>query len=56
MEQKPNILLFFPAYNDEDTIRAVTEKSWKVLSKIANKFEILIIDDGSPDRTGEVAD
>jgi glycosyltransferase involved in cell wall biosynthesis len=53
---KPNISLFFPVYNDEGTVRAVTEKAIRVLSELCSKFEIVIVNDGSPDRAGEIAD
>jgi glycosyltransferase involved in cell wall biosynthesis len=53
---KPNVSLFFPVYNDERTVRLVTEKALKVLSDLAEDYEVLIIDDGSPDRSGEIAD
>lgn len=57
MENKqPKIFLFFPVYNDEKTIRTVTEKSLKVLSDIASEYEILIVHDGSPDNSGKIAD
>ena len=54
--RKPDITLFFPVYNDEFTIPIMVEKSIQVLNEIANKYEIIIINDGSPDKSGEVAD
>lgn len=56
MSDKPDITLFFPVYYDERTVRTVAEKALKVLSDIAGRYEILIIDDGSPDRSGEIAE
>jgi glycosyltransferase involved in cell wall biosynthesis len=55
-EPKPNISVFFPVYRDERTVRAVTEKALAVLRELANEYEVVIIDDGSPDRAGEIAD
>ncbi len=55
-EAKPEITLFFPVFNDENTVRQVTEKALEVLSELASESEVLIIDDGSPDRSGEIAD
>ncbi len=56
IEKKPNISLFFPVYNDQNTVDQITDKSIKVLNQIADEYEILIIDDGSPDKSGEIAD
>ena len=53
---KPDITLFFPVYNDEFTIPIMVEKSIKVLEEIANNYEVIIINDGSPDNSGHVAD
>jgi glycosyltransferase involved in cell wall biosynthesis len=53
---KPRISLFFPVYRDEATVRRVTEKARKVLADVASEYEILIVDDGSPDRSGAIAD
>ncbi len=48
--------LFFPVYKDEETVRIVAEKALRLVSSIGGDHEIIIIDDGSPDRSGEVAD
>lgn len=53
---KPTIALFFPVYGDEETVEIVTEKARKVLSDVASDYKIIIVDDGSPDRSGEIAD
>lgn len=47
--------LFFPAYNEEEVIAQTIEKAAKVLPKVAEKYEILIVNDGSKDRTEKVA-
>jgi glycosyltransferase involved in cell wall biosynthesis len=54
--EKPEITIFFPVYNDENTIANMTEKCINVLKEIASNFEVIIINDGSPDNSGAVAD
>jgi len=49
--------VFFPAYYDENNIGKVVTKAISVLEELNLKnYEVIIIEDGSPDRTGEVAD
>ncbi len=55
-EENTRVSLFFPVYRDERTVRRVTEKSLQVLGEIAGEYEIIIVDDASPDRSGEIAD
>jgi len=56
MNEKYDITLFFPVYNDEKTIRIVTEKAVKFLEDVSGNYEIIIIDDDSPDNSGKIAD
>jgi len=55
-EPKPDISLFFPVYNDETTVRTVAERSIQFLEEVAGAYEIIIVDDGSPDASGRIAD
>jgi len=50
------VSLFFPVYNDEATVERVAQKAVAVLEKSTDEYEVIIIDDGSPDRAGDVAD
>jgi glycosyltransferase involved in cell wall biosynthesis len=44
-----------PAYNEEESIETAVRKALEVLPKLAEQFEVIVVDDGSRDRTGEVA-
>src|SRR5438309_9323041 len=46
----------FPAFNEEANIRAVVEDACRIIPKFAPVFEIVMVDDGSKDRTGEICD
>jgi glycosyltransferase involved in cell wall biosynthesis len=50
------ISFFCPAYHDEGNIERVITKAVDLFDRIAQDYEIVIVEDGSPDRTGEVAD
>ena len=56
MAGKPRVSLFFPVYRDEATVERVTGKAIAVLEELAAEYEVIIVDDGSPDRAGELAD
>ena len=50
------ILVLIPTYNEEESIENLLRRLQQVREKIANLFDIdiLIIDDGSPDRTVQI--
>jgi len=54
--KKYDITFFFPVYNDERTVRTVAEKAETFLKDVAGEYQIIIIDDGSPDNSGKIAD
>jgi glycosyltransferase involved in cell wall biosynthesis len=56
MSAKPRISLFFPVYRDEATVERVTGKAIALLDQLAAEYEVIIVDDGSPDRAGQLAD
>ena len=47
---------FFPVYNEERSVEGMVASLMEALPRAAEWFEILIIDDGSEDRSGELAD
>jgi len=55
-QHKPNISFFVPVYKDELTIKIVAERAVKLFNEIANNYEIIIVNDGSPDKSGDIAE
>jgi glycosyltransferase involved in cell wall biosynthesis len=47
---------FFPAHNEEANLAALVDEALVALPALAEKFEIIAIDDGSRDRTPAIAD
>jgi glycosyltransferase involved in cell wall biosynthesis len=50
----PSVSAVLPAYNEEVVIERSVRQLARVLSSLAPDFEIIVTDDGSQDRTGEI--
>ncbi|MDD5063170.1 MAG: glycosyltransferase family 2 protein [Phycisphaerae bacterium] len=55
-EPKTSLSVFFPCYNEQDNVNRTVEQALAVLSGLNADFEIIIVDDGSSDATGQIAD
>jgi len=55
-DRVPRLSYFFPAHNEEANLEGLVEEALAVLPSIADTFEIIAVDDGSHDRTREIAD
>ncbi len=51
-----SLSVFFPAYNEEGNIRKTVSDAKEVLEKVAKKWEIIVVNDGSKDRTRQIAE
>jgi glycosyltransferase involved in cell wall biosynthesis len=51
MSKFENLSIFFPFWNEAENLERVVEKAIPIAEKIANKWEIIMIDDGSSDST-----
>lgn len=51
-----SLTIFFPCYNEEANVEAVTRAAVAAGREIADRLEVLIVNDGSRDATGEIAD
>ena len=47
---------FFPAHNEEANLEALVDEALATLPGLAEKFEVIAVDDGSKDRTPAIAD
>jgi glycosyltransferase involved in cell wall biosynthesis len=45
---------FFPAFNEEENIAAVLDEALETLPRFADDFEVIVVNDGSSDRTADV--
>jgi glycosyltransferase involved in cell wall biosynthesis len=52
----PELSYFFPARDEEANLQPLVEEALATLPSLAERFEIVVVDDGSRDRTGEIAD
>lgn len=46
--------VFFPCYNEEPNIQATFDKAVPILKEITDKWEIILVNDGSKDNTAKV--
>ncbi len=53
--QIPELSLFLPCYNEEANLQNTVDKTLPILKKVAKNWELIIINDGSTDKTGEIA-
>lgn len=51
-----SLTIFYPCYNEEANVERVTRAAVEVGRRVADDLEVLIVNDGSRDRTGEIAD
>ncbi len=54
--QLSSLSVFFPCFNEAESLPVVLNQAMMVLPKLAKKFEIIVVDDGSIDQTKEVVD
>ena len=54
--RKPSLSVFFPAYNDAGTIASLALIAHMTARTLTDDYEVIVVDDGSPDHTGELLD
>ena len=55
MKKIKSISLMFPVFRDKRTVKKMINQSLMVLKATANKYEIIIVDDGCPEKSGILA-
>jgi glycosyltransferase involved in cell wall biosynthesis len=56
IQRLKSLSVFFPAYNEVDNVEPLVTEAAAVLPRVAEHSEIIIVDDGSTDGTGPLAD
>ncbi|PIR79269.1 MAG: glycosyltransferase family 2 protein [Candidatus Levybacteria bacterium CG10_big_fil_rev_8_21_14_0_10_36_30] len=54
-EKLPELSIFFPFWNEEKNIEKVVTDAISVARDVAETWEIIMVDDGSTDKTSEIA-
>ena len=54
--RKPSISIFFPAYNDAGTIASLAVVAHMTARELTDDYEVIVVEDGSPDHTGALLD
>jgi glycosyltransferase involved in cell wall biosynthesis len=52
----PGLTMFFPAYNDAGTIASLVIQAQEAIRQLTSDFEVIVVNDGSRDHTGQIAD
>jgi len=55
-ERLATLSYFFPAHNEEANLAGLVAEALETLPRLADTFEIIIVNDGSRDATGRIAD
>lgn len=55
MSKVPELSIFFPFWNEEQNLEQVIKKAIPIAENVADKWEIIMVDDGSSDKTLEIA-
>ncbi len=52
--QKRSVSLVFPLYKDKKTAKKMVHNSLNILKKVTKNYEIIAVDDGCPEKSGEI--
>ena len=52
----PSLSVFFPCYNEAESVEPLVRRTVEVLDRLVDDWEVIIVNDGSADDTGAIAD
>jgi len=55
-QARPSLSIFFPAYNDAGTIASLAIVAHMAARELTDDYEVIVVEDGSPDHTGALLD
>lgn len=53
---RPRLTFFFPAYNEQENVEETVRRALGEIGPLVESMEVLVVDDGSTDRTAQIAD
>ena len=56
MKKLKSLSVFFPVYNEEANLEIILKQALKIVPKLATKYELLVINDGSTDASLEIVE
>jgi glycosyltransferase involved in cell wall biosynthesis len=56
VRKPPGLSVFFPAYNDSGTIASLVITALRAAERLTPDYEVIVVNDGSADRTAEILD
>jgi glycosyltransferase involved in cell wall biosynthesis len=56
MKKLKSLSVFFPVYNEEANLEILLKQALRIVSKLATKYELLVINDGSTDASREIVE
>jgi glycosyltransferase involved in cell wall biosynthesis len=55
-QERISLSVFFPCHNEAGNVERVVNQALEVLPQISDDYEIIVVNDGSVDETGTIAD
>ena len=55
-DKTASLSVFFPAFNEQDIIAKTVENATRAVSSFVDDYEVIVVDDGSSDRTAAVVE